>query len=92
VHDLVERRCQVVTTDSVVIFSPSPVYETSFSSDQFHPRICGKPAVESVEYPDGKVYMCMEHWLAATSGSGNTELASTTEVHWKVPTDAQEPE
>ena len=83
-HDIVERTCEVITTDSVVVYNPSPVFENSFTNEQFHPHICGKPATESVEYPEGKVFMCMEHWLAATNEGNNKLLESTTVVHWKV--------
>lgn len=65
-NDLVERCCEVVTTDNAVIFNP----HSNLSDDsQYHPIICGKPAYDFVDYCGGhRVWMCIEHWILATNG------------------------
>jgi hypothetical protein len=83
-NDLVERRCEVITTDNAIVYNPHGY--TDFTQGEFHPRVCGKPAYDFVDYGDSRVYMCFFHWSSATVGIRDvTEIEGNREIGWRCP-------
>ncbi|VVB53153.1 Uncharacterised protein [uncultured archaeon] len=82
VHDLVERSCEVITTDVATVFNPTE-YLSPFTI--FHPVVCGKPAYDFVEYGDSRVYMCLEHWNACRPWGTPVDVLGTRGMDWTIP-------